>query len=299
MQRVQEETVHYYQTYAESAENGQVDQSCEVIFELCQTYLADRDGDVVVLRVFMDESGTHEGSQTVISAACYGKAAAWREFTRIWNRRKGKVSVYHATDAQNLRGEFKGWTSEQVGELAKHLLPTIPECGIHAYIVCIDLRAYKKALEPHADLRAMLGVPFEACVQWNFSGLRDFFNRHRIFEPLAFIHEKNDEHKRQIEEAFEFEFGGEKRGGFTPTLTFANKEEFVPLQAADVIAYELNRYTRQGRPDWNDARRALQAINPRKENFTLEGLGEEEMPGMVARLRQIKMEHDFMQRMPD
>jgi len=282
----------YDQRHVDSAAKSLADDSADVIFELCQTFLADQDGDIVVLRAYLDESGTHDASPVVVSAACYAKASVWRDFTRLWNRRKGSIKIYHATDAQNLRNEFDGWTGDQVADLTKRLFPTVPECEIHAVIVGIDLRAFDKALKDHPELRAMLGTPYCACLQWVFMEMRDMFNRRGVFEPLAFVHERND-FKVEAEAAFEAVMGKEKRGGFTPTLTFGEKSEFVPLQAADAVAYEMNRYLRRGRPAWSEARRSLQALNPKMENFIFQGLDEAAMPDMIAKLKQIRIEDSF------
>jgi hypothetical protein len=185
-----------------------------------------------------------------------------------------------------------GIISESTGDFVGIRIPTIPECGIHALIVGIDLRAFNKAIEPHPELRAMLGpTPYLACLQWLFSDALEMFNRRGVFEPLAFVHETND-YKTQALQIFDSVFQGKKRGGFAPTLTFGDKADFVPLQAADVVAYELNKFTRAGRPDWSQARKALQVINPGMENFQVRGLDDESMPDMIKKLQEIR--RDFI-----
>lgn len=66
---------------------------------------------------------------------------------------------------------------------------------------------------------------------------------------MEFFHERND-YKEVAHSAFEWI---KKRRVFYKepmTLTFGSKEDFVPLQAADVLAYESNKRIRDfARPE--------------------------------------------------
>jgi hypothetical protein len=66
-------------------------------------------------------TGIHDGSPNV--AGYIGRPEAWRDWTEKWTAALRPINVYHAVDAQNLSGEFAGWTSTQVSDLVKILLP--------------------------------------------------------------------------------------------------------------------------------------------------------------------------------
>jgi len=94
--------------------------------DLSRAVLAGQDGFVAVIKVYMDESGTHDGSPVVTVAAYYAKPKVWRDFTKDWNTRKRPIKIFHAVDCQNLENEFSGWKPKRRDEFVKQLLPVIP-----------------------------------------------------------------------------------------------------------------------------------------------------------------------------
>ena len=71
-------------------------------------------GVVVVLKVYIDESGTHDGSPVVCVAAYMARPRQWTAFVKQWKLAIRSAKIYHATDAANCRGDFSLWTDEQV-----------------------------------------------------------------------------------------------------------------------------------------------------------------------------------------
>jgi len=68
-------------------------------------------------------------------------------------------------------------------------------------------------------------------------------------------------------------------------LKFGTKQDYVPLQAADVLAYEGNRRLRDpSRPE----RRAFQALSPENERLHVQYYGKKTMPWLIERLQKIK-----------
>jgi len=140
--------------------------SARQVAELSRLFLAGHRGVIVVIKVFMDESGIHDDSPVVVVAAYAGRPNVWRDWTKKWNQAKKPIKVYHATDAQNLRGEFKDWTKEQVGTLAAKLLPIIKESQIAAVSISLDLAAFNQAMKGKEHLKRLFGEPYAACFHW-------------------------------------------------------------------------------------------------------------------------------------
>jgi len=90
-------------------------------------------------------------------------------------------------------------------------------------------------------------------------GLQQQTGRNR---RLAFFHETND-YEASAKRSFEFVKINPKYVGKNE-LTFAGKDDFVPLQAADVLAYEGNKRIRNidKKP-----RRAWSAIDPKADRI--------------------------------
>jgi hypothetical protein len=91
--------------------------------------------------------------------------------------------------------------------------------------------------------------------------------------------------KGEALEAFEFMKNNVDWSGYLSSLTFATKDQFVPLQAADVLAYEANKKLRNvgGKP-----RRSFQAIAPTLSS--LRALHKDGMPELIAEMAELRSE---------
>jgi hypothetical protein len=251
------------------------------VFQLSRLALAARNGDVAVLQVYMDESGTHDGSATVTVAGYIGRPEVWRDWTEKWSRALGSIEVYHAVDAQNLTGEFSTWDTVQVTDLVKKLLPIIAEAEIGGISVAMDLRALDAALTGRDDLRQLFGTPYIACLQWAMQAILNLAAQAGNSEQIAFIHENNDFHA-QAYECFSWIKSNSPCGRNVISLTFGGKKDYPPLQAADILAYETNKRLRKiDAPE----RRPWGAL---KANTFAASYGDTNMDYLVSTLEKIK-----------
>jgi hypothetical protein len=238
-----------------------------------------------MFKMYVDESGTHAGSPIVTVAGYVARPRVWEKFTRRWNARKGTVKVYHAVDCANSRGEFGGWDSARRNAFVARLLPTIAECGLRGMAVGIDIRAYEAAMDPHPDLRKIMGNPYTSCFQWALQGVVDIIQEKRNTERLDIIHEQNS-FRADVETTFRYVEEGRANRQGPMNLGFGTKESDVPLQAADVLAYEANKRLRDlSKPE----RRAFTALGPFSSK--IQYFNEENLPWLVERLKTLKQEH--------
>src|SRR5262245_38599133 len=94
-----------YQTPIESCSVG----NAEYVRQLGRAALGDRDGWLTVIRIYIDESGTHDGSPVVAVGAYAGRDETWPAFISEWDQAKHPIKVFHSADCAALKGEFKGW----------------------------------------------------------------------------------------------------------------------------------------------------------------------------------------------
>jgi uncharacterized protein DUF3800 len=200
-----------------------------------------REGPIAVIKLFVDESGIHEGSPIVSVAGYMARGLTWQKFTTEWRRTlkpKG-INIFHATDCANLQGDFKGWTVDERDNLMKRLLPIIPKYAF-GYAIAVKLTEVEKLLEARPELRKFHKDPYAVCFQWLLmSVINDLRMKISDPRPISVIHEVND-FKDSAIAAFETVRAGPGGEAFS-RLIFATKREFVPLQAADTLAYEAAR----------------------------------------------------------
>jgi uncharacterized protein DUF3800 len=244
--------------------------SARDILEMSRAFLADKEGVIAVLKVFMDESGTHDTSPVVTVAAYMGRPTAWRDWTSKWARVLRPIKVYHAVDAQHLKGEFEGWTSAEVGELVAKLLPITANAAIGAVAASIDLRVFEKAISGRDDLKELFGNPYIACLQNVMHVLMAIVANAGTGERIAFIHENNGYHQEAYD-CFDWVKKNCNYGGNVVSLSFGAKGDYPPLQAADILAYETNKrvrdISRPARRPWKSLRADKFAMTYDKGNM--------------------------------
>jgi hypothetical protein len=256
-----------------------------IVGQLAVHFLAGREGLVTVVKVFLDEAGINKGAKVLTVAGYAARPSHWIEFTKAWNRvlRPSGIKCYHATDAQALRGEFEGWKPEDRDELVKRLLPIIPKhaVGISISIVMPDFEA---ALADRPDLKEMFASPYGACFQWLLQSILELNAGATNRVRLAAVHETNNM-KREAQQAWEWLSEQPRYAVKLVSLSFADKTEFVPLQAADILAFEVGRrLANQTGPE----RRALTALNPKPGSVWIRFYDKKNMPFLISVLERMK-----------
>ena len=246
--------------------------------------LCDCDGSVVVLKVPMDESGVHDGSPVITVGAYIARPRQWQDWTKSWNVAKRPIKVMHAVDCANLKGEFKGWEQPARDELVKRVLPVIAESNAIGVVIGIQMDEFEKAMAGRDDLRPLFGTPYAACFQWVVQVIMNFALGAMSTERIAFVHELNDYRQQALDSFAWIKQHGNPLGNIIG-LQFAEKKDFVPLQAADILAYEGNKRLRDpNRPE----RRAWTALDPDKSRILAAYYGRKNMAGLIDRLEKIR-----------
>lgn len=260
--------------------------SAQHVWELSRAVLADQDGWIVVLRAYMDESGTHDDSPVVVVGLYVAKPKIWVQWTKDWNRNKKPIKVYHAVDCHNRTGEFEGWSREDRNAYAANLLPVLGRHPIMGLIIGIHMDAFRAAMEKRPDLREMFGTPYTACFQWTVQTLLSMMDKHGDTQRVAFFHECND-YEDEAKSAFAYVKAQKVLNNRIITLAFGGKGDYVPLQAADTLAYEANHLLRDpSKPE----RLSWKAMNPgvdtepEKSRIRVLHYGENNMPELISRL---------------
>jgi hypothetical protein len=258
----------------------------QYVTDLGEACLGDQDGQLVMIRIYMDESGTHDGSPVVTVGAYFGRPKDWARFTKRWTHALGDLPYYHAADAQALRGPFEGWTETQRNELVIRLLKILHDSPFGGQAAGINMRDYDAGLAGKEHLKKMFGTSYGASFQWVVSLILNAVEHHGTNEALAFFHEEND-FKKEAEEAFAWVKRNRRRHTGPMTLVFAEKAFLVPLQAADILAYEANKKLRN--PE-GKSRRSLEALDPSKEKISIRAFTKHNMDWLVRRMESIQEE---------
>lgn len=225
------------------------------------------EGDFVLFKSYMDESGIHGGSKVCVVAGfvasekcCEGLEYAWRELLK-----RRHVSVFHSKDFAASRGEFKDWIEPDKEDFVIDALATIarsmPEsqgriigAAIKTAIffaLSLDERRWLtggivkpsgKWIQSGAPTKPYF-LPFQQCVvdatlASDPAGLTHFvFDRQKDFEPNA---------KRVFALMNQQHPAVSSRLG---DIVYTSKLRQVLLQLADFVAYESYQFLVGNRPN--------------------------------------------------
>ena len=231
--------------------------SARDVLDLSRAILGGRDGYVVVLKIYM-ESGIHDGSPALSVGAYVALPSVWGNWTKAWNRQKRPIRVFHSNDCANLRGEFEGWDEAERDSFVANLLPTIPDHKLTGFVAGIQMDDFREVCAAYPRMGEALGEPYVACFQWVVMSVLEWLDTIPHYKRSAFFHETNS-YKGDALNCFEYLKEHFDKGRRKMSLTFGDKDGYVPLQAADTLAYEGNkRFRKISAP----LRRAWKATNP-------------------------------------
>ncbi len=191
---------------------------------------------------YLDESGDHQGSPAVVVAGYVSSATRWRAFSEEWNARlvRWHIPAFHMTDFENRRGCFASWSNDERESRLDELLAVIKKHTLRSIAYVIrkqqfdNLNLSKPAKKLCGDA---YGVAAIGC-WYNLSLLlRDPRNngyveyimdsRSRGSGSLLDIYRKQCEDPAWVEQT--------RLLG----LSFKDHRLSQPLQAADILAYEV------------------------------------------------------------
>lgn len=213
---------------------------------------------------YYDESGSPD-AHAVVVAGFVASDEQWKEFERNWNHslRRFGISRFHAVEFAQSVGEFAKWKGHE-----KHPdLRAERQWFLRQLLAHIKLRARFccSHVVRMVDYRKVNGVyfldavqPYALCGRTAVKSVAEWVDRNRLSEAqVQHVFEDGAKHKGFLQKRLI------KDKGFEPI--FKKKDEAVPLQAADLLAYEtlvgIRGIFERGVTDFDDLRYPLRMLD--------------------------------------
>jgi hypothetical protein len=178
------------------------------------------DKEVMMLWAWFDESGTHEGGELrrLTIGGWIAPLDAWTAFSEEWRDalRAAGATAFHGREFRHGRGEFEGWDEVRRRDLMGPLLEVI---GRHVR------RGF--GFSAHA--------PMDLNDAYIAAGVSCFSRLANQYPGTEVVFAKNEEFKAS--KLYDFMNIYDTLAGFT----LREPKDFPPLQAADLLAYEVQR----------------------------------------------------------
>lgn len=206
---------------------------------------------------YFDASGKQENADLVVSVAgLLATPHQWNKFSKAWIKilddagvpKANEVPVFHTTDfmaRKGFYGDKSSWTQEKRDSFYRKLIETIQGNILYPVGMSLYLDDYNKLLTEYPGGLKIFGsagnfvsvLCFWHCAQWA--------NKMKYHDTISYVFDRGDKFRTEIHKGYEImcksaasrAFWHFKVGG----LTFENKEQFTPIQAADLVAWEFSK----------------------------------------------------------
>lgn len=189
------------------------------------------------LDAYFDESGTHDNADAVVVAGYLASAEKWEEFVCKWADMLSEADLTHwhqVNFAQRVK-EYTGWTEEKRVKFMQRAAGMIKNTVIAGVSCGVNAAAFKE-LAPRLPFR-----PYAFCAMGCFKHLEGwaFEKSHR--DPIDCIFEAGTRGRGEISEMVKelmSDEDGDRLSFRIGSIRFEKKKQFLPLQTADILAYE-------------------------------------------------------------
>jgi hypothetical protein len=216
---------------------------------------------VYAVDFYFDESGIHAGSPAFVLAGYLATTSQWLAFEERWCSALTEFGVdcFHMHDLEQRTDRFKGWSPETAIALQGKLIEIINHTvmiGICCGVSVADYQAATPAIL-HPDIRFAYLLCFYECLL----GIQHYMEAKEHNEPVKFIFDQNEYcgmlatvyHRLRKDLGSPAWMGG---------LSCEDRRIFIPLQAADLLAYEMFKHlTHRSVEPWRKMRKSLGALN--------------------------------------
>ena len=256
---------------------------------------------MVVLTAYLDASGNNDGrSDTVTVAGFVSNEANWTAFYSEWERALidldipidpvSGVRMFHMSKFAPKAAPYDeehGWTEQRRRDCMDKLLGIITERAALSVGACVPLSLYDSLLS--APVKRALGGPYGMAAQMLIPNVGLYVHDRNPDPWINYVFESGDDGRDQVQRVFDrASRNNDLRERFRPAgIEFRDKRMYLPLQAADIIAYELRLFwSRQTSGD--NARYPLKKIGetlPRMWNVADERLmreTDEQLRGLLG-----------------
>jgi hypothetical protein len=210
---------------------------------------------MLMLQGYADDSGSDGSRPPFVLAGFVDKTEKWESFSDDWKQqldRKPKIDYFKMAEAASGHGQFEGWDEEFIRCKIIDLLSVLewhqPD-GIYSWIKWDD---YRHLVEPH--VHGLLRDPYQVLFPAIFDVLINFQRRKGIFPETTDMDfdEQGEagEFARQIYPKMKARIPAEYASVFGRTPLMLDDKKYLPLQAADMLAWNMRREL-----DQNDAQK--------------------------------------------
>ena len=200
-----------------------------------------------MLKAFFDESGIHAGARVTSIAGFVGTADAWTALTVEWKHVLGKladrgVNCFHMTECAAGDHQFAVIPSAERHVTVAALAGIIAAQDVTAVWAGVKNEAFDRLTANAPKFRARYPKPYDLCFDEIVRQLIGWSGAHANSSRVSVIFAEQTDYAERNRDAYGAWRAHPLVGGRLGALAFDFPKYLLPLQAADLIAYEVAKY---------------------------------------------------------
>ncbi len=202
----------------------------------------------MTIQAYIDESGCKGQNKILAFAGFIGEAEEWARFSGLWVAclsNAPAISYFRMNEAAKLEGQFARWKQRARDEKLRELARVINAVRVRCIHYAIDLPAFEKGMAEHwvkplsnpyflGFTRMLAGVCVDVLDWGHKEQIEIIFDHHIIFAPRVRLWYP------LWKEMWDVDYP-ELAAIYPTEPLFRDDKEFVPLQAADMMAWLFRR----------------------------------------------------------
>lgn len=194
----------------------------------------------------LDDSGSNKEGPAFVLAGYLASVSAWDAFSGHWQAvldKPPKLEYFKMREANSLRGQFWGWSPEARDQRVMEFVEVISDSqmigGVTSSIFWDDFK-HICAEFPDVPLH-----PYHILFHGAMAAVVAYCRRQAMKQPINFVFDEQGSWAAHALQAFETAFPmlmDEERELIGGPPTHRSDHKFLPLQAADLIAWQTRRF---------------------------------------------------------
>ncbi|MGV9006819.1 MAG: DUF3800 domain-containing protein [Brevundimonas sp.] len=201
------------------------------------------DRRVLVLRAYFDDSGTHAESPVVVMAGLMAHEDSWSEIEADWAAALAEFGLpdMHMSHCENAQKAFSGWSRDRRDLAVVRFRSIILKHSALMVVATLARTVWDEALAIRPEMITVFDNPLDYCFNSCIGKVaRTRRTDAKQMEPLVVTFDSREQsldNWRGLAAGYKHNFP-EKIAGFA----FGSMKDVLPLQAADMVAYEAFVY---------------------------------------------------------
>jgi len=214
-------------------------------WHLSRTLFKQLNGLMGMLSAYFDDSGTDAGTRAAVVGGYVASDFQWKRFVARWTEALDQegIKIVRRADLENFRGEFseeRGWNPSRRTDFVRKLHRIIKTCTYSAVSAAVIKDDFTTTMP--GWVKELFGGVYGWCACMCVIAMRGWCTEVHHSDPINWTFESGTEGAHEISQMFQALQLPDLRDHFCiGSFSFALKE-LKPLQAADLVAYEVFKH---------------------------------------------------------